>query len=157
MLWSPPPGFQNIMWRFVSYLHPLLHPEHWKTLAKDSYCSGQPSPFWNLLSVCQLPALTFSLTSHGLAAEKRTRASLIPPLKKQLCSLHCVFRELIKCANPTPKCPSVCYDGGESASWWKWAIHHQSGYLIPLSAWWKDTTVHPKHFQTHFLFLEVYN
>lgn len=112
MLWCPPPGFQNIMWRFVSYRHPLLHPEHWKTLVKDSYCSGQPFPFWNLLSVCQLPALTFSLTSHGLAAEKRTGASLIPPLKKQLCSLYCVFRELIKCANPTPKCLSVCYDVG---------------------------------------------
>lgn len=63
------------------------------------------------ISVCQLPVLTSSLTSHGLASERGSGANLIPPLKKQLFSLHCVCRELMKCANPHPQCLGVCEDG----------------------------------------------
>lgn len=62
--------------KFFSSLSPSLKTE--KNIC-EGCCWGQSFSFWNHLIVCQLPALTFSLTSHGLAAEEESAASSILP------------------------------------------------------------------------------
>lgn len=106
-----------------------------RVLAKHRCCVDPSSERGNHLSVCQLPALTFSLTSHGLAPERGSGANLIPPLKRQLCSLHCVCKGTNKMCKPPPPMPACVLEWGESASWQKWAvsIHHKSPSNAPHS------------------------
>lgn len=70
---------QNILVGFVEFffsLSPSLKTE--KNICEG--CGwGQSFSFWNHLTVCQLPALTFSLTSHGLASEEESGANSTLP------------------------------------------------------------------------------
>lgn len=59
-----------------------------------------------------------------------------PPLKKQLSSLHCVWRELVKCAVFPPSIPNaqVCWvRWGKSASWQKCALSSKEELIFDMS------------------------
>lgn len=118
-----------------------------------------------ILSILE-PSLCLSTASADIlshfprsGSREENQSQLDSPSEETALQSALCFQGANKMCKPHPQMPESVLRCGESALWWKWAIHihHQSGNLIPLSAWWKDMTVHPKHFQTHLLFLEVYN
>lgn len=78
-----------------------------------------------------------------------------PPLKKQLSSLHCVWRELVKCAiffSSIPNAQVCVLRWGKSASWQKCAtriLHKKNYFLICLGVWWKAWKYNKKASRLH--------